>query len=65
MHLLGWLPDGVDDRAAARRAGARGVRALPLSWLRIEPDERGALLLGYAAANEREIRDGVRRLASA
>jgi GntR family transcriptional regulator/MocR family aminotransferase len=63
MHLLGWLPDGVDDRAAAERAGARGVRALPLSWLRVEPDERGALLLGYAAANEREIRDGVRRLA--
>jgi GntR family transcriptional regulator / MocR family aminotransferase len=63
MHLLGWLPAGVDDQAAAKRAGARGVRVLPLSWLRIEPAERGALLLGYAAANEREIRAGVKRLA--
>jgi GntR family transcriptional regulator / MocR family aminotransferase len=63
MHLLGWLPAGVSDRAAAERAGAAGVRVLPLSWLRIEPSERGGLLLGYAAADERAIRDGVRRLA--
>jgi GntR family transcriptional regulator/MocR family aminotransferase len=65
MHLLGWLPEGADDRAAAERAGAHGVRVLPLSWLRIEPSERGALLLGYTAADEREIRAGVRRLARA
>jgi DNA-binding transcriptional MocR family regulator len=50
---------------AAERAAAFGVRALPLSWLRIEPDKRGALLLGYAAASEREIRAGVKRLAGA
>jgi GntR family transcriptional regulator/MocR family aminotransferase len=65
MHLLGWLPDGVDDRAAAEAAGAAGVRVLPLSWLRIAPAARGALLLGYAAAAEREIRAGVKRLAEA
>jgi GntR family transcriptional regulator/MocR family aminotransferase len=65
MHLLGWLPRSMDDRAAAERAGAAGVRVLPLSWLRIEPAEPGALLLGYAAASEREIRDAVRRLAGA
>jgi len=65
MHLLGWMPDGVDDRVAAARAAAFGVRALPLSWLWIEPAKRGALLLGYAAANERELRAGVKRLAGA
>lgn len=65
MHLLGWLPAGVDDRIAAERASAAGVRVLPLSWLRIEPAERGGLLLGYAAADERAIRNGVRRLAQA
>ncbi len=65
MHLLGWLPDGMDDQVAAERADAVGVRVLPLSWLRIEPAERGALLLGYAAANEREMRAGVKRLAGA
>jgi GntR family transcriptional regulator / MocR family aminotransferase len=65
MHLMGWLPAGIDDQTVAARAGACGVRVLPLSWLRIEPAERGALLLGYAAANEREIRAGVKRLAMA
>ena len=65
MHLLGWLPPGGDDWTAAERAGAAGVHVLPLSWLRIEPAEPGALLLGYAAANEREIREAVRRLAGA
>ena len=65
MHLLGWLPSGVDDRAAAERAGVYGVRVLPLSWLRIEPAEQGALLLGYSAASEAEIRAGVKRLAAA
>ncbi|HEU5100710.1 MAG TPA: PLP-dependent aminotransferase family protein [Roseiflexaceae bacterium] len=65
MHLLGWLPARVDDREAATRAAAAGVQAMPLSRLRIEPDERGALLLGYAAADERAIRESVRRLAGA
>jgi GntR family transcriptional regulator / MocR family aminotransferase len=65
MHLLGWLPAGIDDQAVAARAGARGVHVLPLSWLRIETAERGALLLGYAAANEGEIRAGVKQLARA
>jgi GntR family transcriptional regulator/MocR family aminotransferase len=65
MHLVGWLQAGVDDRAAAERAGAAGVRVLPLSWLRIEPGDRGGLLPGYAAADELVIRDGVRRLAKA
>ena len=33
MHLMGWLPAGVDDRAAARAALARDVDAPPLSRL--------------------------------
>jgi hypothetical protein len=41
------------------------VQVLPLFWLRIEPAERGGRLLSYAAANEREIRAGVKQLAAA
>ncbi len=36
-----------------------------LSALNIEPPRRGALLIGYAALDEDEIREGVRRLALA
>jgi GntR family transcriptional regulator/MocR family aminotransferase len=63
MHLLGWLPDGVDDRALARRAAAAGVVTTPLSPLAQKGLKRGGLLLGYTAISARQIRDGVRRLA--
>ena len=31
LHLVGWLPQGTDDREASRRAAARGVEASPLA----------------------------------
>ncbi|HEU5318751.1 MAG TPA: aminotransferase class I/II-fold pyridoxal phosphate-dependent enzyme [Chloroflexota bacterium] len=77
MHAVGWLgpqfaaqggPAGqaaMIDRAAARAAAAHGVTTQPLSVYCIEPLRRGALLLGYAACSELEIRDGVRRLVQA
>ncbi len=65
MHLVGWLPSGIDDQLAARRAAARQVDVLPLSRSALEPPVRGALLLGYAATDEPAMRRGVRRLADA
>jgi GntR family transcriptional regulator/MocR family aminotransferase len=65
MHLVGWLPDGLDDRAAVRYAALAGVKAVPLSLYALEPLWRGALLLGYAATDEDEMWDGVGRLARA
>jgi GntR family transcriptional regulator/MocR family aminotransferase len=65
MHVVGWLSPGVDDRAAAHRAREHNVVVLPLSDLCLEPYECGGLLLGYACVNEREIREGVKRLAAA
>jgi GntR family transcriptional regulator/MocR family aminotransferase len=68
MHLMGWLPPGVDDRAAARAALARDVDAPPLSSFRVRParrGERGGLVLGYAAYTPREIDDACGRLAAA
>ncbi len=53
------------DRAVARQAAQHGVTTQPLSVYCIEPVRQGALLLGYAAASELEIRDGVKRLAQA
>ncbi|WP_437725219.1 PLP-dependent aminotransferase family protein [Sorangium sp. So ce861] len=65
MHLLGWLPAGRADGAAAERAAANGVRCVALSELRVRSAGRGALVLGYAAAGEDEIDEGVRRLRAA
>jgi GntR family transcriptional regulator/MocR family aminotransferase len=65
MHLVGWLPENVDDRVAARAAAEAGVTTAPLSAYRMGAPGRGGLLLGYAAFPPRDIRDGVRRLAGA
>jgi GntR family transcriptional regulator/MocR family aminotransferase len=69
MHLVAWLPEGVDDRTVAREADARGVQAQPLSAFAPQGIDvsarRGGLLLGYAAYNERETREGVAKLADA
>src|SRR5215475_3328258 len=62
MRLIGWLPRGVDDRAVARAASGHNLITLPLSAFGMKPVTRGALVFGCTAFNEREIRDGVRRL---
>ncbi len=65
MHLVGWLPAGEDDRKASQRAAERGVEAPAVSLYGGSPDDRGGLLLGYAAFGEAAIREGVRHLAEA
>ena len=67
LHLVGWLPEGVDDRAAAVTARAAGVEVYPLSAYRLEPlpNRRGGLILGYAPFDPADIRRGVKKLASA
>lgn len=65
MHLIGWLPDGVDDQAAFRAATEAGVEVTPLSAYSIKPPERGALRLGYTGYKPREIWRATRRLATA
>jgi GntR family transcriptional regulator/MocR family aminotransferase len=65
LHLMGWLPDGVDDRQAFKAAARAGIEAPPLSSYSLEPCRRGGLLLGYAGSDVRQIRDGVRRLRAA
>lgn len=65
LQVMGWLPDHIDDRDAARKAAALGVVAPPLSSYTIEPVARNGLLLGYAAHSPRRIREGMRKLALA
>jgi GntR family transcriptional regulator/MocR family aminotransferase len=65
LHIVAWLPEGIDDREVSREAAARGVEAQPLSAYSFAKQTRGALVLGYAAYSEREIRQGVLALTSA
>ncbi len=65
MHLVGWLPAGVDDVAAAQNAAAHGIQTYPLSHCSIGKLVRGGLLLGYAALTPVQIREGVKKLAAA
>lgn len=62
MHLIGWLPPGVDDRAASRAAWRHNLIVRPLSAFSLRPVGRGALVLGYTAFDERKIRAGVSQL---
>ena len=65
LHLLGRFANGEDDRAIADRAAAAGLDVPPLSAYRTSSTGRGGLLLGFASFSPREIREGVRRLATA
>ncbi len=65
LTVVGWLPKGVDDQQAALQAHGHGIEVSALSRSAIEPMERGGLLLGYAVTPPREIREGVRKLATA
>lgn len=65
MHLVAWLPHGVDDREIARLAEAQGITVMPISKFSLVPLDRGGLMLGYAGTPPAILREGVRRLAIA
>jgi GntR family transcriptional regulator / MocR family aminotransferase len=65
MRLVGWLPEGVDDREASREAAAEGLEVMALSLYSPVRRRRGALLLGYTGLTSEEIDEGVRRLSRA
>lgn len=65
MYLVGWLNEGLNDRAAARKAAEYQLRVVPVSMFAIEAALRGGLVLGYAAVTRDEIDAGMQRLGRA
>jgi GntR family transcriptional regulator/MocR family aminotransferase len=65
LRAIGWLPQGVDDRLAARLAAAEGVDTIPLSGCYQGLNKRSGLMLGFAAFSAPELRRGTRKLARA
>jgi GntR family transcriptional regulator/MocR family aminotransferase len=62
MHLIGWLPPGIDDRVVSRRAAEANLKIAPVSAYCVDQILRGGLLLGYTAFNDRLIKQGVKKL---
>ncbi len=63
MHLIGWLREGISDKAVSSRARENGILVAPVSRYGGEKKHRDGILLGYTAFNQRQIRRGVRDLA--
>jgi len=63
MHLIGWLPQSLDDRLVSQLVARQGIDVQALSAYSEQKPERPGLLLGYAGVNEQEIREGVKRVA--
>ena len=62
LHLIGWLPEGADDRAISVRAEQAGIQVPPLSAYSLEEQQRPGLMLGYAAFDELLIEKSIRQL---
>jgi GntR family transcriptional regulator/MocR family aminotransferase len=66
MHVVGWLPEGVDGTEVARRAAARGVVVHPFVTRRTAGSgEQSGLMLGYAPYEPAAIRAAMSELGKA
>lgn len=65
LHLVGWLPDGVDEQELARLADQQAVTVYPLSAFQLDSPRPPGLVLGFASFSETEIEEGVKKLAGA
>ena len=65
IHCIGWLPDGMDDRALVHRARALGLELWPVSDFCVEPLARAGLLLGFGGYDLPDLHAAIRKLAAA
>jgi GntR family transcriptional regulator / MocR family aminotransferase len=65
LHLVAWLPDGVEEAVAVAAAADHGVAIAGLSPYRLTPSSQGGLIFGYSDLSSTAIRRGVGLLAEA
>ncbi len=65
MHLVAWLPEGMDGRAVAQRATAAGVHIRPVSHYSLSVLRRDGLVLGFANTPVEAMPSGIQTLALA
>ncbi|MDT7728563.1 MAG: GntR family transcriptional regulator / MocR family aminotransferase [Actinomycetota bacterium] len=64
LHLVTWLPPGIDEAAVVRAAARRGLGLYGLMPYRLSGDGPSGLIFGYATLSERTIDEGIAVLAS-
>lgn len=62
LHLIGWLPDGSDDRVIAENARRRGLLPRPMSDFVAAGPVRPALMLGFANLAEEQMPPAIEAL---
>lgn len=66
LHVLAWLPAGVNEAALVTGAAARGVRMTDVAHTYSDPGRApGGLIFSYGAVTASEIEEGVRLVADA
>ncbi len=62
LHLVGWLPAGMDDDSVSKHLLADGIYAPPLSYFSLTPLPRPGLIMGYAAIPANDIVSAVKQM---
>jgi GntR family transcriptional regulator/MocR family aminotransferase len=62
---VAWLPPDLEENMVIAAAAREGVTVAGVSPYRLSPAERGGLMFGYSNLHERQIADGITRLARA
>jgi GntR family transcriptional regulator/MocR family aminotransferase len=65
LHLVAYLPDGVDETAVVEAAARRGLAVYGLAPYRISCEGRPGLIFGYATLGEHVLAEGIEILAEA
>ena len=65
LHLVTWLPQDLDEETVIAAAAREGVAVAAVLPYRLSPAARGGLIFGYSNLTERQIAEGVTRLARA
>jgi GntR family transcriptional regulator/MocR family aminotransferase len=62
MHIIAWLPEGLDDRIISRKAAENNLIAYPVSEYVLKFKQKPGLLLGYTAFDKSKLKTGVKLL---
>ncbi len=62
LHLVGWLPEGVDDRQVSQKLHEHGFDVPPYSLYKMTPASRSGLVIGYGAMPIDDMITGIKRM---